>query len=58
MSTLDIVVQNSCKANALFWKDKQEASLYLGKILELTFKEPGFLKKVPDKSAGIVGRRI
>lgn len=56
MSTIDIVVQNSCKANALFWKDKQEASLYLGKILELTFKEPGFLKKVSDKSAGIVGQ--
>lgn len=55
-STLDIVVQNSCKANALFWKNKQKASLYLSKILELTFKQPDFLKKIPNKSAGVVGQ--
>ena len=55
MSNLDIVVHNSYKANALFHNDKQEASMYLGKILELTFRQPDFLKKVPNESAGMVG---
>ena len=51
-ASLDIVIQNSQKANALFYENKQEASLYLGKILELTFTNPEFLRKISAKVAG------
>ena len=54
-ASLDIVIQNSQKANALFYENKQEASLYLGKILELTFTNPEFLRKISAKVAGEVG---
>lgn len=56
MTNLEIVIHNSYKANNLFHIDKHEASMYLGKILELTFSQPDFLSKVPDESAGIVGQ--
>ena len=56
MTNLDIIIQNSYKANALFYKNKQEASLYLGKILELTFTQPDFLRRIPNESAGAVGQ--
>lgn len=55
MTNLEIVIHNSYEANALFHKNKQEASLYLGKILELTFTNPDFLKKIPAKEAGEIG---
>ena len=55
MTNLEIVIHNSYEANASFHKNKQEASLYLGKILELTFTNPDFLKKIPAKEAGEIG---
>lgn len=56
MTNLEIVIHNSYKANDLFHVDKHEASMYLGKILELTFTQPDFLSKVPDRSAGAIGQ--
>ncbi len=56
MTNLEIVIHNSYKANQLFYVDKHEASLYLGKILELTYTQPDFLSRVPLESAGAVGQ--
>lgn len=56
MTNLEIVIHNSYKANDLFRVDRREASMYLGKILELTFTQPDFLSKVPSESAGVVGQ--
>lgn len=56
MTNLEIVIHNSSKANDLFHVDRHEASMFLGKILELTFTQPDFLSKIPEESAGIVGQ--
>jgi len=56
MTNLEIVIHNSNKANDWFHTDRNEASLYLGKILELTFTQPDFLSKVPNESAGTIGQ--
>lgn len=56
MTNLEMVIHNSHKANNLFYTNKEEASMYLGKILELTFTQPSFLSKVPDNSAGALGQ--
>lgn len=56
MTNLEIIIHNSNKANDLFHIDRNEAGMYLGKILELTFYQPDFLSKVPYESAGSVGQ--
>lgn len=56
MTNLEIVIHNSYKANDLFHVNRNEASMFLGKILELTFTQPDFLSKVPSESAGVVGQ--
>lgn len=55
MTNLDIVIHNSYKANELFHADKNEASLYLGKIFELTFTQHDFFSDIPKEDAAAVG---
>lgn len=56
MTNIELVIYNSYKANELFYINRNEARVYLGKILELTFSKPDFITKIPNESAGIVGQ--
>lgn len=56
MTNLEIVIHNSYKANNLFHVNRDEASMFLGKILEQTFTQPDFLSKVPSEYAGVLGQ--
>ena len=55
MTNIEIVIHNSYKANNLFHTDRNEASSYLGKILELTFTQHEFLSEIPEQDSAAIG---